>query len=85
MTSFAAKLASSSTQHVVDLRVTLGGEARYFIVQLKPTHVQAFKQAVARDEGFTIEDYGTILHRGYGEPEDSVKTMLHARYGLVYA
>jgi hypothetical protein len=81
MHSFAARI-EKETALVYDLRVMLEGDARYFIVKIPPTKRAAFLDAVAKDAGFTLEDYGEILYQGWGEPSEEVKAMLRARYGM---
>ncbi len=65
-----------------DLRVTLNGEQRYFIVNVHQARQTAFLKAIEKDAGFQLEDYGTILHRGWDEPEEELKQQLHERYGM---
>jgi hypothetical protein len=81
MQSFAARIAKE-TALVYDLRITMDGEARYFIIKVPPAKRAAFVDAVAKDAGFTLEDYGDILFRGWNEPSDEVKAILHERYGM---
>lgn len=79
--SFAFKLRQGQ-ELVYDLRANIGGEARYFIIQVQPAKKEAFLRAVNQDSGYRLEDFGTILHRGWDEPDDELKQQLHARYGL---
>ncbi len=79
--SFSARIAKESAL-VYDLRVTLDNEPRYFIVQVTPATRKAFLAAIEADAGFTIEDYGTILHRGWDEPSDALKQELHDKFGM---
>ncbi len=67
---------------VYDLRATLNNEARYFIVKVPSAKRAAFLKAVEKDEGFRLEDYGTVLHRGWDEPGDELKTKLNKAYGM---
>jgi hypothetical protein len=67
---------------VYDLRVTLSGEARYFILKVHPVKHNAFLLAVKKDAGFTLEDFGDILHRGWDEPDDGLKAELRQQYGM---
>lgn len=67
---------------VYDLRVMLQGEARYFIVKVSPAKQRAFLQAVERDAGFRLEDYGDILHRGWDAPDEELKAHLREQYGM---
>jgi hypothetical protein len=79
--SFSARIAAQ-TALVYDLRVSLDGEARYFIIQVPPAKRAAFVAAIAADTGFTLEDYGTILHRGWDAPQLSLKRDLRAQFGM---
>ena len=67
---------------IYDLRVTLNEEARYFIMRIPPAKQSVFLQAVARDAGFRLEDYGDILHRGWDEPAEELKASLREQYGM---
>ena len=79
--SFAGHIARGSAL-VYDLRVTLDGEARYFIVKANPAKRAAFLNAVEKDSGFRLEDFGQILHRGWGEPGEALKALLREEYGM---
>ena len=67
---------------VYDLRATLNGEKRYFIINVNPDRHTAFLNAVAIDQGMRLEDYGEILHRGWDEPDDDLKARLRQRFGM---
>ncbi len=69
---------------VYDLRALVNGEHRYFIIKITPAKQNAFLQAVEKDAGFRLEDYGHILHRGWDEPEDDLKKLLREEYGMQY-
>ena len=80
-TSFAAKIQAEKAL-VYDLRVTLKGEARYFIIMVEPAKRNAFLKAVEQDNGYVLEDFGEILHRGWDEPSEELKTELREKYGM---
>jgi hypothetical protein len=82
--SFAARIAAQ-TALIYDVRVTLNGEPRYFIVQVPPAKRAAFIAAIAADAGFTLEDYGQVLHRGWDEPSPELKQVLHTQFGMYAA
>lgn len=67
---------------ICDLRLTLNGEARYFIVSVPPAKRAAFLRAVEKDAGFILEDFCKILHRGWDEPDAEFKAQLKEWYGL---
>ena len=67
---------------VYDLRAVLNDEQRYFIMKVPPAKRAAFLQAVEKNAGFRLEDYGDILHRGWDEPEDDLKALLREQYGM---
>jgi hypothetical protein len=79
--SFSARIAAQ-TALVYDLRATLNGEARYFIIQVTPGKRAAFERALAADAGFTLEDFGSILHRGWDAPDDGLKLKLREQFGM---
>ncbi len=79
--SFAARIARSKAL-VYDLRATLAGERQFFIVEIMPARHAAFLRAIDHAENFRLEDFGTILHRGWGEPDDGLKAHLRHRYGM---
>jgi hypothetical protein len=78
---FAAKITRDSAL-VYDLRLTLNGEARFFIIQVPRARREAFLAAVEKDTGFRLEDFGEILHRGWDEPPEELKAQLRAAYGM---
>lgn len=67
---------------VYDLRATLNGERRFFIIQIAPAKRAAFLRAVERHREFRLEDFGAILHRGWGEPDEALKADLDRRFRL---
>ena len=67
---------------VYDMRAVVNGEARYFIIKVEPAKRVAFLRALEKNEGFRLEDYATVLHRGWNAPEDALKEALHKRYGM---
>jgi hypothetical protein len=81
--NFVGKVEKDSTI-IYDMRVMLNGEARFFIIKVHPHAHALFLRKVEEDKGMTLEDYGTILHRGFGEPDMELKAMLRERYALPY-
>ena len=79
--SFAEKYKNASAL-IYDVRLTLNDEARYFIINVNPNKHLQFKRAIAEDMGFRLDDFGEILHRGWGEPENDIKQLMHAQYGM---
>lgn len=67
---------------VYDLRATLHGERRFFILEIERPKHAAFLRALAHGETFRLEDFGTILHRGWGEPDAELKAGLGHRTGM---
>ena len=67
---------------VYDLRAVIDGERRYFIIKVTPTKRAAFIKAVEKDAGFSLEDFGEVLHRGWDEPDDDLKAVLREQYGM---
>lgn len=51
-------------------------------MRIPPARQAAFLNAVARDAGFRLEDYGDILHRGWDEPSEELKASLREQYGM---
>lgn len=75
----------SSRALVYDLRTTLHGERRFFIVEVTPAKHDAFLRAVDSREDIRLEDFCTILHRGWGEPDQELKADLNRRFGMYAA
>lgn len=67
---------------VYDLRAVVNGEDRYFIIKVTPAKQAAFLKALEKDAGIRLEDYGDILQRGWGEPDDELKAELREQYGM---
>ena len=84
------KLAATNfTQNIIkqsaivyDLRVNLNNEDRYFIIRIEPAKRTAFLNAVKKDSGFRLEDFGEILHRGWNEPDDELKAQLREQFRM---
>lgn len=72
----------SSRALVYDLRTTLADQRRFFIVEIMPARHDAFLRAVDSREDIRLEDFGTILHRGWDEPDDELKADLSLRFGM---
>jgi hypothetical protein len=79
--SFAYKISREKFL-VYDLRVTLNGEDRFFVIKIIPAKNALFLQAINENTGFRLEDFGEILHRGWGEPTDKLKQTLQEQYGM---
>jgi len=79
--SFAGQ-SSSKSALIYDLRARLRGEQRYFILSVTPAKHNAFLQLVKKDAGFRLEEYGEILYRGWDEPNEEIKALLRAQYGM---
>ncbi len=77
--------ASNAQDLVYDLRVKLNGLDRFFILKVHPAKHAAFLRTVEHQGGMTLESFGEILHRGFGEPDDALKATLSQSYGFVYA
>lgn len=80
MKTFAQAIRAED--YIYDLRATINNERRYFIVKVPSAKRAAFLRAVEKDAGFRLEDFAEILHRGWDEPDDELKSQLHAQYGL---
>lgn len=79
--NFALRLQAQRAL-IYDLRVTLESEPRFFIFEADPAKHAAFTHALMQKDAIRLEEYGTILLRGWGEPDEAMKADLHARFGL---
>ncbi len=79
--SFVARIIHANAL-VYELRVPINAEERFFILEVAPAKRAAFLAAVAADTGYILEDFGTVLHRGWGEPPEALKRELHRVYGM---
>lgn len=79
--SFTARV-ERETALVYDLRVTLNGERRFFILKVNPTRHDAFQEAFRERRAMVLEDFGEVLNRGWDEPDEELKTSLRERFGL---
>jgi hypothetical protein len=79
--SFAGKVARETTL-VYDLRVTLGEQPCFFILRVHPAKQRALLAALQEKRGLDLETFGTILHRGKGEPPQELKFALQQEFGL---
>ena len=81
MRPFAAQIAYD--HHLVyDIRGTVKGEQRYFILHVEPARHAAFLKKIASGAGCNPQDYGEILYRGWDEPPEPLKQKLHEKYGM---
>jgi hypothetical protein len=83
MTSgFVAKLIKQ-TALVYDIRTSDENDNAVFIIfEAEKSKRKAFLEKMAGDNIINLEDYGTILHQGYGEPDEALKAELKEKYGL---
>lgn len=82
MTSFAAKILKQ-TALIYDMRwQDVSGEMVYAIFEAEKSKNEAFLKILDSDDMFDLSDYGTVLHKGFGEPDQSLKDELNTKYGL---
>ena len=60
------------------------GRPYYHIVLIYPSMREAFLKAVNSGETYNLNDFGTIVHSGWGEPSEALKQELFQEYGLTY-
>ena len=77
-----AKIIGSKSALVYDLRITIDGIKKFFIVKIKSTHHQAFLQALKKNAGFDLADFGTIIYSGRNEPSEQIKAILREKYDM---
>lgn len=62
---------------------TAGGEDFYAYVSVRPSMYEEFCRKVEAREKMNVEEFGKILHKGYGnQPSDDVKHYMEERYGI---
>lgn len=65
-----------------ELRALISGEQRYFIIKVSPTKRDLFCRKIESYEELLLENYGEVLHRGWGTPSEDLKKILHDEYGM---
>jgi hypothetical protein len=80
---FAAKIIREKAL-VYDLRFPEEQHQPFFILEIAATNHKEFKRVLKRITSANLQQYGTILFSGYGEPPDDLKAELSAKYGMTY-
>lgn len=84
--SFAAKISRNGSL-IYELRSCNPLGPVYFILKVTKHSHEAFKrmlsdEAGGQDETVDLTRYGEVLHKGYGEPPDTLKAQLREQYGM---
>ena len=61
----------------------LAGKKAYYFLLTNPLKQSLLEMNLKRDTAFYLEDYGTIVASGYGEPSEAVKMLLRESYDAV--
>jgi hypothetical protein len=79
--SYVKKLAAQSgdTVYLLQSKTKIGTDCYHYVL-VKSGKTAQFEQIGAGAE-VNIREYGTIIHKGYGEPSDKVKKMILDKYG----
>ena len=66
---------------VYDIRTVQNGKNAFVIVKVAKAKHTIFKMKLGKEE-FDMADYGEILHSGFGEPSDDIKSQMRKKYGM---
>ena len=67
---------------VFHISVKHEGRDAYYVLEVDKPKFKAFNTAWDSDEAMDFNDYGTILHRGFGNPSEELKAELREKYGF---
>ena len=82
MSGFAAKILKQ-TALVYDIRWRdVSSTSFYAIFEADKGKHAAFLERMKSDETFNLKDYGTVLHLGFGEPDEALREELRQKYGM---
>jgi len=77
----ATPAPTQTTERVYLLNIkSPDSEPCYYFVLINSQKEEAFLKVMDSGEGYDINDYGTILHSGYGKPSEELKNEIAARY-----
>ena len=72
-------------QRVYGLRYTLSsGRKEYYFLLIDPLKERAFQRALKGAAVVRLDDYGTIVGHGEGEPSDALKERIGASYQVIF-
>lgn len=81
---FSEKLVVGALTTIVLLQTTEASGSRwYYYVAVKGDKLATLQAAIKTSDDIMIEQYGTILARGYGTPTEQVKATMKEKYGCV--
>ncbi len=82
MAGFVAKIIKE-TALVYDIRwMDERGIPLFAIFEVEKAKWRPFLEKLESDDLFILEDYGTVLHKGEGEPSEELKAELRQKYGM---
>lgn len=58
------------------------GKKYFFILDIDKSKHKKFQEDISIPQEINLNDYGKILHKGYGQPSDELKAELKQKYGL---
>jgi hypothetical protein len=82
MSGFADKIRRGSALVYEIRRRDETGAEQFVIFQADPARHRVFLQKMEGNAPFALTDYGTVLHEGWGEPDDALKAELRRAYGM---
>lgn len=79
------KIAAQSKQNIFFIQgKTAKGLECYYYILAKPGKAQALENFTPGGR-LKIDDIGTVLEKGYGEPSEQVKQAMSDQYGFISA
>jgi hypothetical protein len=62
----------------------LDGSKCYYFLLIDPLKEKAFNRALKGEGAFRLEDYGTVVGQGAGEPSQELKDRIGSVYNVTF-
>ncbi len=75
----------TAKQRVYGMRYTTpAGQQEYYFLLVDPLKEKAFQRAIKGAVSFKLEEYGTVVGQGLGEPSQQLKDRICAAYDVIF-
>lgn len=77
-----AQQIATSKANIMDYRTILpDGRPAFYFVDIDPSKVAAFKEAIKSGQTFRIDSFGRVIVSGFGEPQRELMDAIREEYG----
>ncbi len=82
--SFAERIQAQRNRMYYLRFMPADGRSAYYFVLVDPPKEKSFLKALKGTEVFNLEEYGTIVKSGYGDPSPELKKEMKEKYNITY-